>query len=549
MTVTHGQDPARVREVASHLGKLAEDMRTVRGAGLTSMNVLGAAWEGDDLAHFDRQWHTSAGHLEEAASRLRDAQEALLRQADQQEETSGGTGRTASPPYPERREPSLWDRITDGVGDVVDGVGDALEDAWDWAGDTAEGAWDWATGTAQDVWDWGRDRFDDAVDWVGDRASDAWDAVTGFFDDHIAPRWEAATAAWDRLWPSLQNAGSQITQIFTEGRWPRFHEVLTNSLLVLGQTGGLVANVLTGEDHRFMHSGTGTVGEPRSITPTLDNQTMPTDLVGLLDSMSSAYGDGENPREVRITEVTQGNPPTTAYIVTVPGTDGLFDADSMSGTDNAFDNTSNLQLQAGQRSASMEAVMAAMEAHDIPQGAPVMLFGHSQGGMVTGELVQDAGFMADYNVTHMITEGSPNDSRSIPPGVQTLAIEHSNDLVTKLDFGDAYAGPPVPVPLPGPLPTVVLPMTPIPNFDPALAGSGEHVHQVRIDPNPGVGGLTFPEEQNAHHYDQYTDSVIRELDNGSTAFDGFTGSPGFDQFLSGDPSQVRVTQYPTERVD
>lgn len=145
---------------------------------------------------------------------------------------------------------------------------------------------------------------------------------------------------------------------------------------------------------------------------------------------------------MRVTEVSQADD-SSAYIVTVPGTNALFHfPGSVTGGDEAFDNTANLELQAGERSASME---AAMEEAGIEPGDPVMLQGHSQGGMVTAELTRDEEFMDRYTVTHMITEGAPNDSRSISPGVQTLAIEHSNDPVPELDLGDRLAGPPVPI--------------------------------------------------------------------------------------------------------
>ena len=165
-------------------------------------------------------------------------------------------------------------------------------------------------------------------------------------------------------------------------------------------------------------------------------------------------------RQIRITEVTttdaNGNP-RTAYIVNVPGTDGLGEfPGSITGSDNPFDNTSNLELQAGERSASMEAVEAAMREAGIPPGAPVLLNGHSQGGMVTSALLQDPAFRERYNVTHMITEGSPNDSRQVPAGVNYLALEHTNDAVPKLDFGDALLGP---VPNPFPLGPPVLPLS------------------------------------------------------------------------------------------
>lgn len=175
-----------------------------------------------------------------------------------------------------------------------------------------------------------------------------------------------------------------------------------------------------------------------------------------------------------------------------------------------------------------------------------MLQGHSQGGMVTGELVQDGDFMDRYNVTHMITEGSPNDSRSILGSVQTLAIEHTNDLVPKVDLGDQLVGERVAIPLPSPMSDVTL-LPGFVNVPPALAGSGGHVTQVQIDPNPGVAPFGVPDEMNAHHYDQYADSVRREIQAGNPAFGDYANGPGIDVFLTDDPDSVTIIEYGTGR--
>lgn len=554
MSIAEGMDVERVRQIADSLGRSGDQLREVQGAGSASMRVLAGTWEGTDVEHFADRWGTSAGQLEAAAQALRDAHAELLRQADSQEDASGGSGGSGGGGLPE----SVDELFDDPFGDGDDGGGGwglpdpfgALDDAWDWVSDRGEDAWEWATETASDGLDWVGDRFDDLGEWVGDRAEGAWGAITDVWQDEVVARWDAGLAALERLGPSITNVASQLTQIFTEGRWPRFHEVAASAILLLGRAGGLVANVITGEDHRIFESGEGTVISEIDVPadPTQPGR-VPTDLNSLMDMVSDTYdrdrsGDDTDPsnRHIRVTEVTQPDG-SSAYIVMVPGTNGLFDVPgSITGGDEPFDNTSNLELQAGQRSASMEAVMAAMGEAGIPPDAPVMLMGHSQGGMVTAELTQDPAFMSAYNVTHMITQGSPNDSRTIPGSVQTLAIEHTNDPVPMVDLGDAYLGPPAVVPLPGPLPPIVLPATPIPNFDPALAGSGLHVTQARIDPEPGVT-INGADTSSAHHYDNYADSVAREIAAGNPAFTEYASSAGMDVFLTDDPSQVQITEY------
>ena len=56
MTVTHGLDPARVREISRSLATQADRLETVRSSGADSLGVLQVAWEGDDLGSYAEGW-------------------------------------------------------------------------------------------------------------------------------------------------------------------------------------------------------------------------------------------------------------------------------------------------------------------------------------------------------------------------------------------------------------------------------------------------------------------------------------------------------------
>ncbi|WP_435200890.1 hypothetical protein [Janibacter sp. GS2] len=556
MSVSEGMDVERVRSIAGQLGASGERLRTVRGEGSASMAILDSAWAGADRGGFSNGWTSSAGSLEAAAAALQHLQRELLRQAEEQDTASGGAGDGGRGERLDHGEvvDDLFDDLFGGGGDGGGGDGwrpptpiDGLGDAWDRGTDALEDTWDWGVDRGRDLVEWGRD----GLDWVGDRGAQLAGVTRDFWDDEVLARWDAGAQALARLGPSTSALGEQLTQIVTDGRWPRFHEVAASALLLGGRTVGVAANVLTGEDQRLLHSGEGVVTSRSTLPadPELEGR-IPSDLNAVMEIQNDTYdttdGRESERRHVRVTEVAQPDG-SSAHIVTVPGTNGLTQfPGSITGGDEAFDNTSNLELQAGERSASMEAVMAAMQEAGIEPGEPVMLQGHSQGGMVVAELTQDPEFMDRYTVTHMITEGSPNDSRSIPDGVQTLALEHTNDPVPMVDLGDAYAGPPVPIPMPGPLPPVILPMTPIPHVDPALAGSGAHVTQVRLDPEPGVT-LTGGDLDSAHHYRNYSESVAREIAAGHHDLVAYALSPGIDVFLTDDPSAVHITEYGTGR--
>lgn len=122
---------------------------------------------------------------------------------------------------------------------------------------------------------------------------------------------------------------------------------------------------------------------------------------------------------------------TVRYIVDLPGTDQFFD-------DGTIRNMgSNLNLIAGDSTAYADAIRQAMEAANVPHDAPVMLVGHSQGGMQAAALAADPDF--DYDVTHVVTAGSPVATSGIPDHVQVLSLENTGDVVPLLD-GESNPG-------------------------------------------------------------------------------------------------------------
>jgi hypothetical protein len=80
----------------------------------------------------------------------------------------------------------------------------------------------------------------------------------------------------------------------------------------------------------------------------------------------------------------------------------------------------------------------------IPPGAHVMIIGHSQGGAAAMNLANDkklAGPNGRYQITHVMTLGSPADWKPNPPGISVLRIENSKDTVPRLDGDPNYRHP------------------------------------------------------------------------------------------------------------
>ena len=80
-----------------------------------------------------------------------------------------------------------------------------------------------------------------------------------------------------------------------------------------------------------------------------------------------------------------------------------------------------------------------------------MLNGHSQGGMIASSLAANEDFSSQFNVTNVMTYGSPVDNYDVPSDVNQLNIQHRWDLVPKIDF-EGSMGPVVPGPHGIPLP-------------------------------------------------------------------------------------------------
>jgi len=123
-----------------------------------------------------------------------------------------------------------------------------------------------------------------------------------------------------------------------------------------------------------------------------------------------------------------------AFIVNIPGTkDMSLDPDNP----NINDMITNLAVLAEQTTEREEAIAAALADAEASPDDPVMLVGHSQGGMIAAQAAADsADGTFGYNVTHVVTAGSPIALADVPPDVQVLSLENSHDVVPHLDGAD-----------------------------------------------------------------------------------------------------------------
>ncbi|MGV8966204.1 MAG: hypothetical protein ACOH2F_07975 [Cellulomonas sp.] len=127
---------------------------------------------------------------------------------------------------------------------------------------------------------------------------------------------------------------------------------------------------------------------------------------------------------------------TRAWVVAIPGTQST----GLGWGPNPMDMGTNLRLMAGARDDGTELVVRAMAQAGIRPGEPVLLAGHSQGGMVAMALAGSAAFTARYSVTAVLTAGSPVAAQSVPGSLPVLHLEHRQDLVPALDGSPSPEG-------------------------------------------------------------------------------------------------------------
>lgn len=152
------------------------------------------------------------------------------------------------------------------------------------------------------------------------------------------------------------------------------------------------------------------------------------DLLARLEELYPAAGGEDGSVEVRRIDHPDGG---TSWAVLIPGTQSLAPRGS-----NPMDNATNLQEFVGAPSAAGAAVVAALGMAGARRDQPVLLAGHSQGGIVATRLAADPRVRRHYRITTVLTAGSPVGHVPLPTGVRALHLEHRLDLVPVLDDAD-----------------------------------------------------------------------------------------------------------------
>lgn len=119
---------------------------------------------------------------------------------------------------------------------------------------------------------------------------------------------------------------------------------------------------------------------------------------------------------------------TDGWLVLVPGTDGQEDS--------PFGWEQNVELMSDKswqrkRADSLRLVNMAMSKAGIGKDDEVAIIGHSQGGIVAAAAAAD--LQDRYNITHVVTAGSPIANHPIPEQTWVTSIEIEDEVVASLD--------------------------------------------------------------------------------------------------------------------
>ncbi|MFJ4287889.1 hypothetical protein ACIPY0_19775 [Paenarthrobacter nicotinovorans] len=472
----YGMDVEAGRRLSKEFARNSQRLLDLSGS-LTPL-IADVEWYGDDGQRFTHDWKAYRSQLVAAGHALEAASQAVQRNVDEQLAASA---------------PSAGSAGTSALDRLLDAAADDAGELWSTFGRVNRVL----AGTASSMWYLAQDL---APLPIGNLMDAEENRFTRFGD--------LVNMGWGWL---------------TSGEPPSITQLVSNGVLLVAATLNTAATVTSFgfQNPHLLDDGRPVAGNPLPLTVGTPGKTdangravtpVPASISAILAATDAAYSDagkdGTEDTGIRITTVEKpGSPP--AYIVSIPGTTRWMP----DGAANPTDLTGNLELAGGNLSTAARAVSLAMEKAGIPPGAPVMLSGHSQGGMIATALASDSGFTDRFNVTNVVTYGSPVDSAPIPSSIDVLALQHSGDPVPKVDLADATM-------VPG-------------GVSMSRDNNAVVVTLPNPDIDPGFAGLSY------HDSYRYVDSVTR-LEGGGP-INQYSQKDSTQQFLTNDASQVSST--------
>jgi len=166
--------------------------------------------------------------------------------------------------------------------------------------------------------------------------------------------------------------------------------------------------------------------------PTGDGDGPPRGAADLMRALAvrGAHNDGGGSIDVR----TLQGPGGRRVIVDITGTT-VWNLNPGRWTPEVSDVGTDLRALANRSSVFERGVAQALRQAGVTPDEPIMLVGHSQGGMIAARLAAHLP-AAEFTVTHLVTAGAPIGLAAVPASVSVLSVQNSGDVVPELDGAD-----------------------------------------------------------------------------------------------------------------
>jgi hypothetical protein len=279
--------------------------------------------------------------------------------------------------------------------------------------------------------------------------------------DDLEARLGPNLTALERLPNALMHAAPGIAEASLGGHPGRIKDALTTAIGHDSQLGGLAvlaiampvtsgfANPLgrgaaSGQVLEAMLAGRlyadGKPAISRRAHAVAEDAAAPRGLGDLVNGLTvldkQAEGGDVDVRRV----VTTGTDGTVkhAVIVDITGTrDWTLSPGPAARRTNVADVGTNLRAFANGTTTYERGVLQALRASGVRSDEPIMVVGHSQGGLIAAQLARHTAASGEFRVTHVVTAGSPVGLvDDLPRSVQVLSLENRGDFVPQLDTAD-----------------------------------------------------------------------------------------------------------------
>jgi hypothetical protein len=150
------------------------------------------------------------------------------------------------------------------------------------------------------------------------------------------------------------------------------------------------------------------------------------DLLGLV---AEAYPAGGAPPGSVVVQRVERPGGSRAWVVAIPGTQEWGPVPAS----DPLDLTAGVTSLAAGPTAASALVVRALDLAGARRGEPVLLAGHSLGGMLAAQLAADPAVRDRFSVACVVTAGSPVARYPVPESIPVLSLEHADDVVPALD--------------------------------------------------------------------------------------------------------------------